>query len=115
MPHSRSGKDHMQQSIRITSAALAHSDSDSILRGVLDPASLSTLLVAPYQREPQSHAKVRDIMRGFTTPARVLDIELGMRGHSFTQVGGDFFLPVPFTSLTVCNGGQQPWRSSSKA
>jgi hypothetical protein len=82
----------MQQSIRITSAALAHSDSDSILRGVLDPASLNTLQVAPYQRDIQSHAKVRDIMRGFSTPGGVPDIELGMRGHRFTESGGNFFL-----------------------
>jgi hypothetical protein len=82
----------MQPSIRITSAALAHSDSDSILRGVLDPASLNTLQVAPYQRDIQSHAKVRDIMRGFSTPGGVPDIELGMRGHRFTESGGNFFL-----------------------
>jgi hypothetical protein len=98
----------MQQSIRITSAALARTDTDIILRGVLDSASLSALKVAGYQREIQSRTGIRKIMTGFTTRGGVPNVELGMRGHSFTQAGGDFLLH----DATYIIDGLQRWAAA---
>lgn len=83
----------MKQSIKITNAALADwGEGDIILRGVVDPTSLSTLKVASYQREVQGRKHIRGIMKGFESRGSVPDVELGMRGHSYTEAGGDFFL-----------------------
>jgi hypothetical protein len=98
----------MQRSIRITSAALARTDTDIILRGVLDSASLSALKVAGYQREIQSRTGIRKIMTGFTTRGGVPNVELGMRGHSFTQAGGDFLLH----DATYIIDGLQRWAAA---
>jgi hypothetical protein len=84
------------QPIKITKAALADSgNNDIILRGVIDAASLASLKVGSYQRSVQPRNYVRNIMRGFENPGGVPGIEVGMRGHSFTQVEGAFFLHDP--------------------
>src|ERR1035441_4845376 len=85
------------QVVKVTCAALADSGGgDIILRGLIDPSSLSSLLVDPkYQRGVHSRKHTRDIMSGIPGRGSVPDIELGMRGHSFTEAGGDFFLHAP--------------------
>jgi hypothetical protein len=59
---------------------------------VIDPASLGFLKVADYQRPVQRRKDIHSIMKGFETPGGVPDIEVGMRGHSFTEAGGDYYL-----------------------
>jgi hypothetical protein len=86
----------MKESIKITKAALAdRGNGDIILRGVIDPASLPSLLVGNYQRGVQPRNYLRGIMKGFENSGGVPDIALGMRGHSFTEAEGNFFLHDP--------------------
>jgi hypothetical protein len=82
----------MNTPIRITNAALDEFDNYSILRSVIDPASLGSLKVPTYQRLVQDRKDTRSIMKGFETRGGVPNIEVGMRGHSFTEAGGDFYL-----------------------
>jgi hypothetical protein len=108
----------MKQAIKITKAALDDWGSNIILRGVIDPASLATLKVDSYQRGVQPKSYIRQIMKGFGNSGGVPDIELGMRGHSFTEADGDFFLHDATyvidglqrrtAALEVLKGGIQP-------
>jgi hypothetical protein len=82
----------MNSPIKITNAALDEFDNHIMLRGVIDPASLGFLKVAPYQREVQGRKDIRSVMRGFETRGGVPNIEVGMRGRSFTKAGGDYYL-----------------------
>jgi hypothetical protein len=108
----------VQQPIKIAKAALADWGNDHIiLRGVIDPASLAALKVGNYQRGAQPR-NVRGIMQGFTHAGGVPDIELGMRGLSFTQAEGNFLLYDPIyiidglqrreAALDVLKNGIQP-------
>lgn len=57
-------------------------DKDTIIiRGIIDPASLPEIRVAPYQREVVPGSRVKDLKRALKT-STVPDIELGMRGES---------------------------------
>ncbi|MGD0904964.1 MAG: hypothetical protein ABR924_18835 [Terracidiphilus sp.] len=107
-------------SIKVTNAALAEaSNGDIILRGLIDPSSLSGLQVdASYQRGVQGQKYIRGIMSGIPDRGGVPDIELGMRGHSYTEAGDDFFLHDPVyiidglqrttAALGVLQAGIQP-------
>jgi len=108
----------VQQSIKISKAALADWGPNGIvLRGVIDPISLSMLKVGGYQRGTQPR-NVHAIMQGFAHSGGVPDIELGMRGLSFTQAEENFLLHDPIyiidglqrraAALEVFKNGIQP-------
>ena len=106
--------------IKVTNAALAEaSNGDIILRGLIDPSSLCSLQVdLTYQRGVQGRKHIRGIMGGIPGRGGVPDIELGMRGHSYTEAGDDFFLHDPVyiidglqrttAALEVLSSGVQP-------
>lgn len=80
-------------SIKVCSAALDEAPSgDIILRGVLDPSSLSHLLTDAYQREILPISSLGSLIKAFEEGASVPDIVLGMRGHRVREQGGCFFL-----------------------
>lgn len=69
--------------VRIKHAALADDDvGEIILRGQIDPDTLSALLVDDYQREVLPVKTINQIMEGFKAGGSVPDIDLGMRGHA---------------------------------
>jgi hypothetical protein len=91
----------MKSTIKIISAALdeftqvvdGKKKQSIILRGVIDPSSFPLLKVDPrYQRGVETPAYIRKVMQAFRTHGGCPDVDLGMRGHSFSEPGGDFFL-----------------------
>jgi hypothetical protein len=83
----------IKQPVVITKAALDDvGNRDIVLRGVIDPPSLSSLLVGKYQRGVQAGKYLQGIMRALENTGGVPAITLAMRGHSFTKGRGDFFL-----------------------
>jgi len=72
--------------------ALTKFGKEMILRGVIDPASLAFLKVGNYQREVQCSKYIRNIMEGLEMPGGVPNIEIGMRGGSFSEASGVFYL-----------------------
>lgn len=82
----------VRESIKFINAALDEGEDDSIiLRGVIDPVSLPLLKVDDYQREILPATRIRALMEGLAHGG-VPDIELGMRGGSFTERDGSFYL-----------------------
>jgi hypothetical protein len=81
----------MPDSIKMINAALDEEGSEIILRGVIDPVSLQSLLVDDYQREILPSSRIRELVKGFDRGG-VPDIELGMRGGSFIEREGNFYL-----------------------
>ncbi len=69
----------MANKVRVLNWALAELDDQLIVRGVIDPASLKDLKIAPYQREVLSEGKVTKLMDAHRNGG-VDDIKLGMRG-----------------------------------
>ena len=109
----------MKQPVMITKAALDdRGNGDTILRGVIDPASLPFLLVGKYQRGVQPKKSLRGMMKALENSGGVPALELGMRGHSFTKAEGNFFLHDPIyiidglqrrtAALEVLKNGSQP-------
>ncbi len=73
-----------QQEIRIVAAALDEWEGGKIiLRGVIDPASLRYLQVAPYQREILPESKIKDLANVMVKGDSLPDIEVGLRGQDF--------------------------------
>ncbi len=71
-----------------------------VLRGVIDPASLSSLLKPAYQRETLREATIERLTAAFQDGARVPDVELAVRGetygctdaHGTYTITGDIFI-----------------------
>jgi hypothetical protein len=82
----------MSDSVKVIKAALDDAGgNDIILRGVVDPASLSDLKIDTYQREILPMSKIKDLALALKTGS-VPDIELGMRGGDFREREGNFYL-----------------------
>lgn len=81
-------------SIKITRAALDETDSDIVLRGVIEPESLSLLQVADYQREELPQSKIGPLMVAIQAGG-VPDLQLGCRGGDFIERGGIFYIQDP--------------------
>jgi len=85
-----------QPSVKICKAALDELDDGTIvLRGVVEPRSLSTLLVDDYQREVRPLTSLQKLVEAFASGSRIPDIELGMRGQKFSEREGCFYLKDP--------------------
>ena len=81
-----------RESIKLIHAALDEDEKGNIIaRGVLSPESLYLIKVAPYQREVLPKSKIKALMKAFED-SKVPDIELGMRGGSYLEQAGSFFL-----------------------
>lgn len=78
--------------IRIFNPSLDTTSKGVVLRGVIDPASLSSLKVGAYQREILPVISVNKLAKAFAEGAAIPDIELGMRGEDFTFEGDDICL-----------------------
>lgn len=81
-------------SIKLFSAALDEKDNDIVLRGVVDPTSLSHLQVADYQREILPTKKINSLMVAIRKGG-VPDIQLGCRGGNFFERDGAFYVQDP--------------------
>jgi hypothetical protein len=79
------------ESIKIINAALDEWNGDILLRGVVDPSSLAHLKVDDYQREILPQSRIKELARAIKS-GKVPDIELGMRGGSFLEREGSFYL-----------------------
>lgn len=104
--------------IKITNAALDERDEQIILRGVVDPDSLEKLLIADYQREARPSASLNKLADAIRKGMGVPDIQLGMRGGSFQDKNGAFYLVDPVyivdglqrskAALKLLQGGSEP-------
>lgn len=74
--------------------ALDEFDGQVILRGVLDPNTLSHLQVAAYQRDVLPIASINKLAKAFEE-GRIPDIELGMRGDTMVEKDGVIILSDP--------------------
>src|ERR1039458_5813962 len=83
-----------QVSVKMIHAALDEEGGEIILRGVVDPASLIHLKVDEYQREILPLSKI-NVLANAITNGSVPDIDLGMRGGSFLERDGAFYLQDP--------------------
>ena len=84
-------------SVKLFDAALdddKSSGGEIILRGVIDPNSLTHLQVADYQREVLSATKISALVEAFKSGS-IPDIDLGMRGEKFTSRDDCFYLQDP--------------------
>jgi hypothetical protein len=82
-------------SIKVISYALDELlNGEIVLRGVVDPSSLSELKVAGYQREVLASKKVGKLMEAIAG-AGVPDIVLGMRGQQYIERNGALYLHDP--------------------
>ena len=78
--------DKASRTIRLLKPSIDDAYDPPVLRGVLDPASLACLRVDhTYQREKLTASARREITRAIETGAKLPDIELGMRGDTFTM------------------------------
>ncbi len=108
----------MRDSVKIISAALDEVEGgEIILRGVIEPGSLSLLQVGEYQREILPMSKISDLIKGMETGS-VPDIDLGMRGGNYSERDGAFYLKDPIyivdglqrrtAALAMMQGGGSP-------
>lgn len=81
----------MGESVKLTNAALDEVGTEIVIRGVIEPASLVKLKVAPYQREVLAISSIRELVTAMKEGG-VPDICLGMRGGQFRERDGVFYL-----------------------
>ncbi len=74
-----------RQPIRILKPSLDDFGKQTVLRGIIDNDSLSGLLTDYYQRELLPDSNRRDIIEALEKEVQLPDIELGMRGQTFTM------------------------------
>ena len=77
--------------VRIVNAALSERKGRITLRGEIDPMSLMLVGVDEYQREVLLGIKAEQLDEELTGEG-VPDVELGMRGESFEEIGDGVFL-----------------------
>ncbi|HEX5426578.1 MAG TPA: hypothetical protein VFW94_23725 [Candidatus Acidoferrales bacterium] len=78
-------------SIKITRAALDEQEHEIVLRGVIEPESLSLLKVADYQREELPQSKIGPLMVALQAGG-VPDLQLGCRGGDFREREGAYYI-----------------------
>lgn len=88
-------KHHQQKPIRILNGGLDDVKGDIILRGSVDPSSLTDLLVDEYQREALPVTGLSDMLEALKQGVIFPDIELGMRGHTIGEREGVYTLREP--------------------
>lgn len=81
--------------VRITNYALAESDGEIVIRGVIHPASLVFLKTDNYQRAYLPGKKAEELKKAFRKGEGVTDVELGMRGERTKDDGEDILLLDP--------------------
>lgn len=71
--------------LKVLSGALDElTEGQIVLRGVIDPGSLGSLLQPTYQRETLRKAKTQELMEAFrSSTGRVPDVELAVRGERY--------------------------------
>ena len=75
----------MSGNVKISNAAIDLApDGEVVLRGVIDPSSFTSLMVADYQREALPGARANELIDAFVKGSTVTDIVLGMRGQSYS-------------------------------
>jgi hypothetical protein len=78
--------------IKFVNAALdVDLENNIILRGSIDPESLSLLKVDKYQREILPSARTGTLLKAFKEGS-IPDIDLGMRGGAYKEADGAFYL-----------------------
>jgi hypothetical protein len=85
-------------SVKLVNAALddaSDSPAGLVLRGSLVLSSLHQLRTDDYQREAQPLSSQRKILDALENRQRLPDLDLGMRGESFTSREGSFYLHDP--------------------
>lgn len=84
-------------SIKLTNAALDEvGGGHIILRGVLSPETISSILIAPYQREVMPTSNLSALVETMRGPeSSVPDIYLGSRGGEFMERAGAFYVQSP--------------------
>lgn len=100
--------------VRILNGALDDFEGDIVLRGLIDPSSITLLMVDPsYQREVAPLSKIVKIAEGFKpgAPGRVADIDIGVRGGDVHESNGVFELRDPAYIID----GQQRWTAAKYA
>ena len=88
-----------RNSVKLINAALdeiaiAKIGNQIVLRGVLENDSFDLLQVSEYQREVLAQSKIMELVDAMKTGS-VPDVELGMRGGSFREGEGAFYLQDP--------------------
>lgn len=81
--------------IKLTCAAIDEQGTEIVLRGVIDPSSLTHLRVAEYQREILPERRIGSLMAALQKGG-VPDIQLGCRGGNYIEeAGGVFYVKDP--------------------
>jgi hypothetical protein len=97
--------------VYILNPSLDTYENETVLRGVIDSASLADLKVDFYQRELLPALSRRNILTGFRSGHKIPDIVLGMRGENFAfEPGGNALLFDPVYIID----GQQRCRTASE-
>jgi hypothetical protein len=96
--------------VKILCGALDEStDGAIVLRGVIDPASLTALKNPAYQREGLPENTRRNLLAAFADGQRVPDVELAVRGRKFEcsdkagvfTLGGDIYIVDGLQRITA--------------
>jgi hypothetical protein len=75
----------IKQPVRILKPSLDDVGRQTVLRGIIDNDSLKDLRTDYYQRELMPESNRRDIITALENNTQLPDIELGMRGQTFTM------------------------------
>jgi hypothetical protein len=78
-----------------------------VLRGVIDPASLSLLKVDEYQREPLPLSALAKLWQALRDGESLPDIELAMRSTNFESVKGTDEFWLPADKVYIIDGQQR--------
>lgn len=102
----------MPTGIHIINGALDEIASGSrgnqiVLRGVVDPASLSLLRIDDYQREPLPLAQLSKLWQALQKNESLPDIELACRKSTFDAVEGTSEFWLPAESVFIIDGQQR--------
>lgn len=85
---------HGRHSVKVLDAALEERGDFIILRGVIDPASLDSIMTPDYQRGVLSPHTVNALARAIAD-SKVPDIELAVRGGDFSEREGVWYVRSP--------------------
>ncbi len=97
--------------IRLVSGALdeiaTSRGQQIVLRGVLDPASLSLLRIDDYQREPLPLSALSKLWQALRDGESLPDVELAMRSTNFESVKGTDEFILPANKVYIIDGQQR--------
>lgn len=81
--------------IKVYNGALDEVAGSIVLRGVIDPTTFANLMVDTYQREERSVSDLSKMVTALKQGKQLPDIEIGIRGGSYTERGGVFYITAP--------------------